>query len=167
MPSAVMPFYGDNIITQTYKLYKHNGIDIYCPNSDEVRAICSGLVLLARKDNVHGGGNIVMIEDNAGNVWLYAHLKEILVKENTRVFVGDIIGIQGNTGNSKGKHLHLAYMLNGDPNQFVNPCDILGVELKVGDKIPFTPETYIQCRVVKQTKNSIQVEYENMRGTLK
>jgi len=76
-------------------------------------------------------GNTVYTQDDLGNRFLYAHLKEIIVELNQKVRAGGLIGIMGNTGNSSGPHLHYGMYLPGDslsdlrgPNA-IDPSDYL------------------------------------------
>lgn len=62
-------------------------------------------------------GNVVRIhhaEYNGKKLQsLYAHLRWINVKYGQTVKEGELIGYSGNTGNSKGPHLHFEVRLNG------------------------------------------------------
>jgi murein DD-endopeptidase MepM/ murein hydrolase activator NlpD len=53
---------------------------------------------------------------------MYAHLSNVLVKQNAWVLQGAKIGESGNTGYSTGPHLHFAVYKNG---RAVNPLDYL------------------------------------------
>lgn len=163
----IMPFSGKQRITQMYS-DRHNGIDIYGLENDDIYAVMSGRVLLARQDKVRGYGNQIIIEDELGNCWLYAHLSEILVKEGGFVQAGSKIGVQGNTGNSRGKHLHLGYFIDGSEKKAVDPAIALNIDKpEVGKEIEYIPETYIKVKVLKQTPKAITVEYDGLKGTLK
>lgn len=62
-------------------------------------------------------GNVVRIRHAKYNgkklQSLYAHLKWIKVKYGQEIKEGELIGYSGNTGNSKGPHLHFEVLLNG------------------------------------------------------
>ncbi|PIU20111.1 MAG: hypothetical protein COT18_03950 [Elusimicrobia bacterium CG08_land_8_20_14_0_20_59_10] len=70
----------------------------------------------------YGYGNVIMIDHGNGYVTLYAHLSQINVAPCQGVYVGNLIGLSGNTGNSFGAHLHFEVRLNGG---FVNPWYVL------------------------------------------
>jgi Peptidase family M23/Ricin-type beta-trefoil lectin domain len=55
---------------------------------------------------VAGFGNHVLVESLDGSVALYAHLNSFNVSTNDILKRGQQIGVQGNTGNSGGSHLH-------------------------------------------------------------
>lgn len=163
----MMPFEGKQTITQLFSA-KHNGLDIFGLDSDNVFAVASGRVLLARKDKVYGYGNRIAIEDELGNCWIYAHLSSIMIDEGAYVKAGQIIGLQGSTGNSTGKHLHLGLFEKGDENKPLNPAIALNiVKPVVGMEINYEPEETIEVRVVKRSTKSITVEYEGLKGILK
>ncbi|GAH83970.1 unnamed protein product, partial [marine sediment metagenome] len=70
-----------------------------------------------------GFGKRIMIyhgTDENGTTYLtiYAHLSEFKVGVGEKVKQGDLIGLMGNTGFSKGSHLHYEIRVNGIP---VNP----------------------------------------------
>ena len=78
-----------------------------------------------------------------GIVSLYAHLASIEVKKWDEVTCNTVLGIEGSTGNSSGKHLHLevhkgayCYPIAGSSLKeckwLQNPCDVLGVKNKLG-----------------------------------
>lgn len=85
----------------------HKGVDFISTSGDmNVKAIRKGVVSFAGYDST-GFGNYVVILQEDGFKALYCHLKSYSVKENDFVEEGQIIGIEGSTGNSTGVHLHL------------------------------------------------------------
>ena len=76
-----------------------------------------------------GYGFCVVIVDNQNRYWIYAHLSKVLINANTNVNIGDTIGIEGNSGNSFGSHLHLEIRQNGwnRGNVSLNVASILGI----------------------------------------
>src|SRR5438132_10604041 len=62
----------------------------------------------------YGFGNLVRIEHGHNVYSQAAHLASILVKDGQHVRRGDVLGIEGNTGNAGAKHIHLSLHL-GSP----------------------------------------------------
>lgn len=111
---------------------KHRGIDMAW-NSKQggknvpVYAADDGVVY-STKDNDKSGkswGNFVKIKHNDGTYTLYAHLKDgIKVKKGQKVKQGDQIGNMGNTGDSKGNHVHYEVYVGGPDTKYrKNPLD--------------------------------------------
>ena len=69
-----------------------------------------------------GWGYHVMIYHNGTYSTLYAHMSAVAVSEGQTVSQGQIIGYEGNTGDSTGPHLHFEVYQNGDR---VNPRNFL------------------------------------------
>lgn len=83
----------------------HSGIDMHAEVDSDVLAALDGKVLYA--DDTQGDyGKCVNIEHAGGLYTTYAHLDSIDVDAGQEVKQGDRIGGCGNTGNSKGPHLH-------------------------------------------------------------
>lgn len=101
------PIYGD--------MRLHAGLDLKCATGDPIIASESGKVVY--QENRRGAwstgwGNYVRI-DHGGFQTLYAHLNSTTVQNNQVVSAGELIGYCGNTGASKGAHLHLEVFVNG------------------------------------------------------
>ena len=94
----------------------HNGIDIAAAAGTRIYAAADGVV-----QDVGTGqgayGNWVTIRHNIGNkglITLYAHMSSFRVKDGQQVKRGDLVGFEGNTGNTtrllygphRGYHLH-------------------------------------------------------------
>ncbi|MHA1558628.1 MAG: peptidoglycan DD-metalloendopeptidase family protein [Alphaproteobacteria bacterium] len=80
----------------------NDGIHIQAPSNVPVRAIAEGRVKEAGSP-LPAYGNMVILEHKDGKISIYAHLKEISIKNNKKgkiVYVskGDIIGRVGKTG---------------------------------------------------------------------
>ena len=93
----------------------HKGIDIARTDrstSPPIFAAESGTVETATFN--HGGyGNLVIINHGNGLKTLYAHMASLTVSPGQKVAKGDQLGIMGNTGDSKGIHLHFEVHVNG------------------------------------------------------
>lgn len=99
----------------------HNGIDLYAEN-DEVYAMLAGTVKKVGYDS--RSGNYVILQHGEYTI-SYCHLSAIMVKENTPVLAGDVVGITGNTGRSTGEHLHITCRKDGrclDPEIVLSLC---------------------------------------------
>jgi len=94
----------------------HNGIDIDLVTGDSVVAVLDGIVRFARYAN--GFGNTVVVRHYNGLESTYAHLSRIGVKANDTISKGEYLGKGGNTGNSRGSHLHLELSYKG---QYIHP----------------------------------------------
>ena len=85
----------------------HTGLDLISGSGDrQVRAIAGGVVSVVAFDR-YGYGNYVSIKQPDGYKTLYCHLESTSVKVGQAIKEGDLIGIEGTTGNSTGVHLHL------------------------------------------------------------
>lgn len=117
----------------------HRGIDLISVNGDRiVKAITGGTVrLIAYEED--GFGYYTTVQQTDGYRAIYAHLDSISVQSGQQIEEGEVIGIEGNTGNSTGIHLHLE--LRESPYSTANTVDIatyLGIENKMGLAIPLT-----------------------------
>jgi len=83
----------------------HNGIDIDVETGDTIVSAWSGKVRYA-KFNDGGFGNLVIVRHDNGLETFYAHLDKISVVPNQVVKAGQLLGLGGNTGRSRGSHLH-------------------------------------------------------------
>ncbi|AKO91902.1 hypothetical protein BEH_07180 [Priestia filamentosa] len=119
-------------ITSTYGMRNgkmHHGIDVAGATGTPLDSNISGKVVYAgwgKSGSGYGSyGNVVAISDSQGNVHLYAHLDKSQVKTGDYVSAGQRIGTIGNTGASRGSHLHYEVRRNGqlyntfDPMSYV------------------------------------------------
>jgi murein DD-endopeptidase MepM/ murein hydrolase activator NlpD len=98
----------------------HRGIDIAGPIGDPIKASAQGKVVTATKSKSFG--NLVEIEHAYGYVTRYAHLHRVYVKKGEHVAQGQSIGSRGNSGRSRGPHLHYEVHKDNkslDPSQFM------------------------------------------------
>src|SRR5690625_1177743 len=91
----------------------HTGIDLVKRKGGlnaPIEAFTDGEVLYAgmgRKGTGLGGyGNVVLIKDKNNRGQLYAHLHSVTVRKGQYVKRGQVIGLQGATGQVTGAHLH-------------------------------------------------------------
>jgi murein DD-endopeptidase MepM/ murein hydrolase activator NlpD len=109
------------VVTQDYSLLDHHGIDIGVPEGTKVIASRGGTVSRVWEDSIYGLA--VMVDHEEGMQTLYAHNSKVLVQPGDSVSTGTPLSLSGNTGNSKGPHLHFEIRKNGktvDPEKYVH-----------------------------------------------
>lgn len=83
----------------------HNGVDIPLRVGEPILASFDGKVRYA-KYNSGGYGFLVILRHKNGLETWHAHLSRLNVKPGDYVKAGQVIGFGGNTGRSRGPHLH-------------------------------------------------------------
>ncbi len=96
----------------------HQGMDIDGNTGDPVWASRSGVVVASAWSD--SAGNYVTIDHQDGYRSIYMHLSSRSVSAGTIVNAGQVIGLMGSTGISKGDHLHFGISNNG---VYVNPAN--------------------------------------------
>ncbi len=99
----------------------HDGIDLSAPEGTPVRTAAPGTVLYAGEQA--GYGSIVLVEHAGGLVTLYAHNRDLRVREGQEVREGQVVATVGETGKTSGPHLHFEVRKGGLP---VDPLLYLG-----------------------------------------
>ena len=99
----------------------HDGIDLAAPEGTPVKTAAEGQVLYAGEQR--GYGLIVIVEHSPELVTLYAHNRDLRVKNGQRVRRGQVIATVGESGKTSGPHLHFEVREGGAP---VDPLPLLG-----------------------------------------
>ena len=97
------------------------GIDIIGTLGQEIKAAAPGKVIYSGED-LKGYGKLVIIKHNNSYLSVYAHNKDLLVKEGQAIVRGQKIATMGDSGNDKVK-LHFEIRKQG---QSVDPTTLLG-----------------------------------------
>jgi len=101
------PIRRNKVITSRYGWRRgraHKGIDIDLITGDSVFAVLDGVVRLSKYSGGFGRAIVIRHENHIETT--YAHLSKLVVKPNDLVKKGQLIGFGGNTGRSRGSHLH-------------------------------------------------------------
>ncbi|MDE7123648.1 MAG: M23 family metallopeptidase, partial [Alistipes sp.] len=121
--------HGNHIGAFTYRRFHpvlgytrpHKGVDFGCDRGTPVYATGDATVEIADERGYNGGyGRMVLLDHEFGYKTRYAHLDKVLVAPGERVVRGQIIALTGNTGLSKGPHLHYEVIHTCTP---VNPVN--------------------------------------------
>jgi LysM repeat protein len=94
----------------------HYAVDMSRGGGGPIFAAEDGIVIRADIGWNGGYGNVVEIDHGNGLVTLYAHNKELHVREGNAVRRGQVVATMGNTGRVYGMtgiHLHFEVILNG------------------------------------------------------
>jgi murein DD-endopeptidase MepM/ murein hydrolase activator NlpD len=91
---------------------RHQAIDITAPEGTEVRCMAPGVVGYAGSD-LKGYGKTMLVLHSGGWVTLYGHLSDFGARPGQRLVTGEVLGEVGNTGISKGPHLHFELIVRG------------------------------------------------------
>ena len=89
----------------------HGGVDLVSIGGDEVVAVADGKVARSRivtdKSNATWEwGEYIAVTGNDGVTIYYCHLAKRLAQVGQTIKAGDVIGVQGATGQVTGEHLH-------------------------------------------------------------
>ncbi|MDD3075757.1 MAG: M23 family metallopeptidase [Proteiniphilum sp.] len=103
----------------------HSGVDFKGRQGDSIRATGNGVVSFAGYNG--GYGRCIVINHNESLQTLYAHLKQIDVKEGQTIQSGDHIGLMGSTGRSTGPHLHYEVIFD---DKKINPLKYISFDLE-------------------------------------
>ena len=142
----------------------HYGIDLNLYTGDTVKAAFSGEIRLAKWQS--GYGKTIVIRHYNGLETIYGHLSKHLVKTGDFVEAGAPIGRGGNTGNSRGSHLHLETRFKGraiNPEVFIDFAngtlknDTLILKRSKKGYYSYLPETYI--RKIRQNRFRVAMVY--------
>jgi murein DD-endopeptidase MepM/ murein hydrolase activator NlpD len=96
--------YGRTVPGPQGKPVKHPGVDIAAPEGTPIVAPADGKVIFAGWANT--AGNMVEILSKDGHKHRFMHMSKIIAKAGSQVNAGDTLGLVGNTGFSRGNHLH-------------------------------------------------------------
>jgi murein DD-endopeptidase MepM/ murein hydrolase activator NlpD len=89
----------------------HMGVDYAAPIGAPVISVADGVVV---ESGFSGGfGNMVVVQHNARQSTVYAHLSRINVRKGQTIKQGDNLGAVGSTGWATGPHLHFEFRING------------------------------------------------------
>lgn len=112
------PFYGTRRM--------HQGIDLSGNKGEPIYSTGNGTVVEVRR-NFFGYGREIVVDHGFGYKTRYAHLQDMLVKVGDVVKRGEQIATMGNTGKSKGVHLHYEVIYR---ERRVNPLNYYNQEVK-------------------------------------
>lgn len=112
----------------------HGGVDLVGVGSDEIVAVADGTVVRSRivtnkSDATWEWGEYIAITGTDGMTIYYCHLAKRLVKVGAKVKAGDVIGVQGMTGQATGPHLHFEVRKG---SKQVNAAEYVGIENLLG-----------------------------------
>ncbi len=93
----------------------HKGVDLAARAGTPILAAADGTVEIARYGWNGGFGNYVVIKHSNGTRTLYAHMSKLGTSYGTKVEKGEVIGYVGNTGRSRGDHLHFEVLGGKNP----------------------------------------------------
>jgi lipoprotein NlpD len=99
------------IVSQGFRKYQHEGIDIANASGTPILAAAGGKVIKVGWDD-WGLGNAIKILHPNGQTTVYGHNRRILVHQGQQVNQGQIIAEMGSTGNSSAPHLHFEVHTN-------------------------------------------------------
>lgn len=158
------PYNGKFRVTQLFKGAIHDGLDLVGEYNKEVHSTVNGIVEKAAWENPlnrkQGFGLYVRIlKDGSIDKYYYGHLSKVTVAAGQRVKIGDVIGIEGSTGNSTGSHCHYCIRGNGSKSEIRDVSKISGIPNAIG-----TYDDGYLDRLNAQKKSNEQIAVEVIRG---
>jgi hypothetical protein len=102
----------------------HKGIDLSSGGRADIIAAADGIVSFSGVQNGYGNCVEIQHKDPSGKVLastMYGHLARIYVHSGEQVAAGTKLGREGNSGISRGAHLHFEIRLQGKKGMEVDP----------------------------------------------
>lgn len=87
----------------------HSGYDVLAPLGTPVVATQAGTIISASPTDVGDCGISVNLAASSGVTFRYCHLSKVL-KASGSVAAGELIGLNGSTGNALAPHVHFVYL---------------------------------------------------------
>lgn len=103
----------------------HYGLDLAMPTGEPIYAAFDGVVRFSKYNSSYG--HLVVIRHENGLETYYAHLSKRHVAPGMHVKAGDVIGLCGNTGRSRGSHLHFEIRYKGNA---MNPENVINTDTR-------------------------------------
>lgn len=137
--------------------HKHEGVDIAAPAGTPIQAAMGGRVISVKgKGDNNAAGNRVSIQGDDGRFYSYFHMSDQdfgKVAVGQKVAAGDVIGLVGNTGRSKGNHLHFEINMNGVGQGPIDPLPELRTSSTGGTAAGDIESFMAAVRSVESTNN--------------
>lgn len=135
----------------------HYGTDLKLYTGDPVHSVFDGVVRIAVRNPSYG--YLVIVRHYNGLETYYAHMSQLMVEADQPVKAGDIVGLGGNTGRSRGAHLHFEMRYLGAP---INPEEVIDFKNKqlIRDTLYLTPQTF---SYTKQVNSVAQARYHKIQ----
>lgn len=148
----------------TYSAGKHAGMD-FVGTDKNILSIGAGVVHKTGYDKT-GWGNYVVIRNVDGNYVIYAHLQKYSVKAGQVIREGEVIGVEGATGQVTGVHLHLEIRkIYTNKYSTIDPADYLKIPKKIATIKVVDDEMIVTTKLnlngVVKTVNCIQKNGNN------
>lgn len=106
----------------------HTGTDFVGPRGTNLVAVCDGIVYSINSCGSSYGNHVIlmhMIQEEEKSVvfyTMYCHMKEkTILQKGQTVKQGQVLGVQGSTGNSSGEHCHFEFSYK--PGMYKNSLD--------------------------------------------
>jgi len=135
----------------------HKGLDIGAPRGTPVIAAQSGTITKHYTSSSYG--NVIFIKHDDGRETRYAHLNHFQPGYGVGSYVnqGAIIGYVGNTGRSRGDHLHFEIRENGTP---IDPLNAIKSDPLAKDAVKEVERTKEEAKKKEDTEG-LEMEGEN------
>ena len=117
----------------------HYGLDIAQPTGEPIFAAFDGVVRISKDNKSYG--KLVIIHHANGLETYYAHMSRRDVVAGQHVKSGDTIGLCGNTGRSRGSHLHFEIRYMGNA---INPENVIDCSTHdlISDQLTLTSNSF-------------------------
>jgi len=165
------PYMGKFQVTQIQHS-QHDGLDLVGIDSKEIHATVNGTVVFAgwenSNDHSQGFGQYVCIQGSDGHFYYYGHLSGVSVKYGQAVKCTDVIGIEGNTGNSTGSHCHYCCRKQNARGNAFDISSISGIPNALGTYDDgYRPGSAVPVQSAKKTAEiTVKIEGRTFSGQI-